>query len=47
LTGGYMTWLSYSSLDRYKSQKSVYDKEYWYDKNSNSWKSKLWYNWKL
>jgi hypothetical protein len=28
LTGGYMTWLSYSSLDRYKSQKGVYDKEY-------------------
>jgi hypothetical protein len=28
LTSGYMTWLSYSSLDRYKSQKSVYDKEY-------------------
>jgi hypothetical protein len=27
-TSGYMTWLSYSSLDRYKSQKSVYDKEY-------------------
>ena len=28
LTGGYMTWLSYSGLDKYKSQKEVYDKEY-------------------
>ena len=28
LTGGYMTWLSYSSLERYKNQKEVYDKEY-------------------
>lgn len=28
LTGGYMTWLSSSNLDRYKSQKEVYDKEY-------------------
>jgi hypothetical protein len=28
LTNGYMTWLSYSSLERYMSQKSVYDKEY-------------------
>jgi hypothetical protein len=28
LTGGYMTWLSYSGLDRYKSQKEIYDKEY-------------------
>lgn len=28
ITGGYMTWLSSSNLDRYKSQKEVYDKEY-------------------
>jgi hypothetical protein len=28
LTSGYMTWLSTSSLDRYKSEKEVYDKEY-------------------
>lgn len=28
LNGGYMTWLSNSSLERYKSQKEVYDKEY-------------------
>jgi len=28
LTGGYMTWLSSSNLERYKSQKEVFDKEY-------------------
>lgn len=28
LTGGYMTWLSYSGLERYQSQKAIYDKEY-------------------
>jgi hypothetical protein len=28
LNGGYMTWLSNSNLERYKSQKEVYDKEY-------------------
>jgi hypothetical protein len=28
LDGGYMTWLSYSSLERYKSQVEVYSKEY-------------------
>ncbi|HHT38064.1 MAG TPA: hypothetical protein GXZ95_01460 [Mollicutes bacterium] len=28
LNGGYMTWLSSSNLERYKSQKEVYDKEY-------------------
>lgn len=28
LDGGYMTWLSYSSLERYKNQVDVYSKEY-------------------
>ncbi len=28
LDGGYMTWLSHSSLDRYKKQREVYSKEY-------------------
>lgn len=28
LTDGYMTWLSSSNLERYKSQKDVYNKEY-------------------
>jgi hypothetical protein len=28
LNGGYMTWLSSSNLERYKSQKEVYSKEY-------------------
>jgi hypothetical protein len=24
-----MTWLSNSNIERYKSQKEIYDKEYW------------------